>query len=65
MKSWDEFRAELRQRKRERWLKILEKEGPGRVPGRRPRDPEQEALLIEMDRRRLKRSRLRPRTSAD
>lgn len=55
MKTYEEFMAELRLRKRERWAKILAAEPPGRVAGRRPRDPDQERLLLEMDRRRLAR----------
>ena len=55
MKTYEEFRERVRRLKSERWLDILEVEGPGRVPGRRPRDPEQEALLLESDRLRLAR----------
>lgn len=55
MIDYDEFQAEVRRLKRERWAKILAAEPPGRVPGRRPRDPEKERLLIEMDRARLQR----------
>jgi hypothetical protein len=58
MKSWEEFREEVRRRKRERWIDILNSEPPGRVPGRRPRDPEQEAILTEIDRRRIERSEI-------
>ncbi len=58
MKSWDEFRAAVRRRKRERWADILNAEPPGRPAGRRPRDPEQERLLTEADRRRIARSAL-------
>jgi len=58
MKRWEEFREEVRRRKRERWMRILESEPVGRVPGRRPRDPEQEALLMELDRRRIERSEI-------
>jgi hypothetical protein len=46
----------VRRRKRERWAEILAAEPPGRVPGRRPRDPEQEELLTELDRARVARS---------
>ncbi len=56
MKTWEEFRAELRRRKRERWAAILAGEPPGRAPGRRPRDPEKEALLARLDRARLRRA---------
>ena len=55
MIDYDEFQAEVRRLKRERWAKILAAEPPGRVPGRRPRDREQERLLLEMDRTRLQR----------
>jgi hypothetical protein len=58
MIPWDEFRERLRRRKAERWADILASEPPGRVPGRRPRDPEQEALLTELDRLRIARSPL-------
>ena len=58
MISWDEFRERVRRLKAERWADILAKEPPGRVPGRRPRDPEQEALLTEADRRRIAESDL-------
>ncbi len=50
---YEEFLADVQRRKRERWARILAAEGPGRVPGRRPRDPESERLQTEMDRRRL------------
>ena len=43
----------VRRRKRERWAKILATELPGRAPGRRPRDPEQERMLLRLDRARL------------
>lgn len=55
MKSYEEMQAEVRRRKRERWVKILATESPGRAPGRRPRDPEQERLLLLLDRKRLAR----------
>ncbi len=58
MKTWEEFREEVRRLKRERWMDILAAEPPGRPAGRRPRDPEQEALLTELDRRRVERSEL-------
>lgn len=58
MKSWDEFRDEVRRRKQERWVEILNSEPIGRLPGRRPRDPEKERLLLEMDKRRLAESSL-------
>ena len=55
MINYDEFQAEVRRRKRERWAAILAAEPPGRAAGRRPRDPEQERLLRRMDRARLER----------
>ncbi|NOT29738.1 MAG: hypothetical protein HOP15_04725 [Planctomycetes bacterium] len=58
MISWDEFRERVRRLKAERWADILASEPPGRAPGRRPRDPEQEALLAEADRRRIAESEL-------
>ena len=64
MIDYDEFQAEVRRLKRERWAKILATEPPGRPPGRRPRDPEQERMLLRMDRARLERESpdlLRPR----
>lgn len=57
MIDYDEFQAEVRRRKRERWAAILATEPPGRVAGRRPRDPQQERLLRRMDRARLERER--------
>lgn len=45
-------RPVLRQSRRHR---ILAAEPPGRAPGRRPRDPEQERLLLRLDRLRLER----------
>ncbi len=58
MKSWEEFREDVRRLKAERWAVILSTETPGRPAGRRPRDPEQEELLTELDRRRVERSEL-------
>lgn len=58
MINWDEFRERVRRLKAERWPDILASEPPGRAPGRRPRDPEQEALLAEADRRRIAESEL-------
>lgn len=57
MIDYDEFQAEVRRLKRERWAKILAAETPGRAPGRRPRDPGQERLLLRLDRARLQRER--------
>lgn len=53
--DYDEYQAEILRLKRERWPRILAGEPPGRVPGRRPRDPEKERLLAKMDRVRLAR----------
>ena len=53
--DYDEFQREVLQRKRERWAKILASEPPGRVAGRRPRDPEKERILLKLDRARLAR----------
>lgn len=58
MIPWNEFRERVRRLKAERWADILASEPPGRAPGRRPRDPEQEALLAELDRMRIARSEL-------
>ncbi|MDE0692053.1 MAG: hypothetical protein OXI55_07375 [Gammaproteobacteria bacterium] len=55
--DYDEFQAEILRLKRERWPAILAAEPPGRVAGRRPRDPEQERMLTKMDRIRLARER--------
>ena len=53
--DYDEFQRDVQRRKRERWAKILAAEPPGRAAGRRPRDPEQERLLLRLDRLRLDR----------
>ena len=53
--DYDDFQRDLQRRKRDRWGKILASEPPGRAPGRRPRDPEQERLLLRLDRLRLER----------
>ena len=50
--DYDEFQREVQCRKRERWAKILASEPPGRVAGRRPRDPERERILLKLDRAR-------------
>jgi hypothetical protein len=55
--SYDAFLAEVRRRRRERWGRIVASEPPGRPAGRRPRDPEQENLLLVLDRARLERRR--------
>jgi hypothetical protein len=54
--DYEDFRRRVRALKDERWMRILNAEPPGRVPGRRPRDPEQERILTELDRRRVERS---------
>ena len=51
--GYDEFQRDVRRRKRERWAKILATEPPGHAPGRRPRDPEQERMLLRLDRARF------------
>lgn len=56
--DYDEYQAEVQRLKRERWIRILSSETPGRVPGRRPRDPEKERLLARMDRERWAREGL-------
>ena len=53
--NYDDYQRDLLQLKRERWAKILASEPPGRAPGRRPRDPEKERLLLKLDRARLAR----------
>ena len=58
MIPWSEFRERVRRLKAQRWADVLAAEPPGRAPGRRPRDPEQEALLTELDRQRIARSEL-------
>ncbi len=58
MIPWDEFRERVRRLKAERWADILASEPPGRAPGRRPRDPEQEELLTEADRWRISQSEI-------
>ena len=60
MIDYDEFQREVRRRKRERWAKILASEPPGRAAGRRPRDPEQERMLLRLDRARLDKERPAP-----
>ena len=60
MIDYDEFQREVRRRKRERWAKILASEPPGRAAGRRPRDPEQEKMLLRLDRIRIDKARPKP-----
>jgi len=55
---FEDFRERVRRLKAERWADILAAEPSGRVPGRRPRDPEQERLLTELDRSRIAQSEL-------
>jgi hypothetical protein len=55
MKTYEQMRREIQELKRERWARIVASEPPGRPPGRRPRDPEQERLLLALDRARLAR----------
>ena len=55
MISYDEFQAEVKRRKRERWAKILASEPPGRPVRRRPRDPEKDCLLARLNREHLER----------
>lgn len=53
MKTYEEFQAEVRLRKRDRWVRMLVQEAPGRVPSRRPRAAEKERLLTRLDKLRL------------
>lgn len=53
--NYDDFQRDVLQRKRERWAKILASEPRCRAPGRRPRDPDKERLLLKLDRARLAR----------
>ena len=53
--DYDDFQRDVQRRKRDRWAKILAAEPAGRAPGRRPRDPEQERMLLQLDRLRLER----------
>ena len=52
---FERFREQIAKLKRELWAEIVAGEPPGRPVGRRPRDPEQEALLLRLDRARLAR----------
>jgi len=58
MIPYEEFKEDVRRRKAEHWADILASEPLGPVSRRRPRDPEQEALLAEADRLRIERSEL-------
>jgi hypothetical protein len=55
MKTYEQVRREIEQLRRARWARIIASEPPGRPSGRRPRDPEQERLLLALDRARLER----------
>jgi hypothetical protein len=57
MIPYEEFRLEVLRRRRERWAEIVASEPSGRPAGRRPRDPEQEEMLLALDRARLARRR--------
>ena len=61
MIDYDEFQRDVQRRKRERWAKILATEPPGRAAGRRPRDPEQERMLLRLDRARLDKNHPEPK----
>ena len=58
--DYDDFQRDVRRRKRERWAKILATEPPGRAAGRRPRDPEQERMLLRLDRIRVEKEGPKP-----
>ena len=60
MIDYDEFQRDVLRRKRERWAKILATEPPVRAAGRRPRDPEQEKMLLRLDRIRLEKEGPKP-----
>ena len=54
MIDYDDYQRELLALKRERWVKILASEPPGRAAGRRPRDPEQERMLLRIDKAKMR-----------
>ena len=58
--DYDEFQTDVRRRERERRIVTASSEPSGRLPGRRPRDPEKERILLKMDRARLQREGLVP-----
>jgi hypothetical protein len=58
MERDEDFVVRLRAREAEVWLDILAAEPPGRPVGRRPRAPEKEAPLLEIDRERVAKSAL-------
>lgn len=51
--NYDDFQSDLKQRKRKLWPRILAAEPSEHAPGRRPRDPLKEKLLLRLDRARL------------
>lgn len=55
MIPYEDFLAEVRERKRLVWVQMLAAEPPGRAVGRRPRDPLKEAILARLDAKRLER----------
>jgi hypothetical protein len=55
--TYEALLEDVRRRRSERWLGILAGEPAGRPAGRRPRDPQQERLLLALDRARLERER--------
>lgn len=57
MTTYDELQEDVRRRVRERFERIVAGEPCRRLPGRRPRDSEQERILLELDRARLARER--------
>ena len=56
--AYDEFQADVKQRKSKVWVKMLAKEPVERSYGRRPREPLKEELLLRLDKARLARERL-------
>ncbi len=55
MISYEQHLKDVRRRRRELWRKILNSEPVERAPGRRPRDPDKERILLRLDRARLRR----------
>lgn len=53
MISYEDFLAQVAERKRKCWVEILASEPPGRPAGRRPRDPLKETILTRFDHQRL------------
>jgi len=63
VKTYEEHKAEVAERRKRVWTKLLNHFPSGRAPGNRPRDPEQEQLLIRAARKRLaRRDNLEPTT---